>query len=1271
MFCNGHAMDTYRGLHLTSFNRRGLIRKTVDERLPCCICKQYFADYEIENIMKGGLNKAEFQSMIRKEYQMSYRETVLMAIKDLGKVKDDEYLNELVDKRSKKIEAELTEYIHVTYLVNLLLNKIRGILYCGEEHVSYARDRNATIEINIAAICKQLTRDAKIDWTEEQILEARKVISDKFMKTVTNHICVDEEKIEVINGIVEEVKLYDDAWLCDLIQCGDVLKYPAVRHKKLSDYEVVARDANPSFLKMYTNVTHLMGCADSLVVHHDHYTGHIYGLAHSFCNLQMRQYEMTSCDIFSHNASFDLKYVMDGMLKNLTCLRGRDFSDKVTFIGNSTEKIRMMFVAQMRFKDSIQIFMDSLDNLARAMSTIQKEKVVEQLSEYLIQNGKLNKMKFLMFEGENCLTKEEMLKVFAGKEPSVVREGWKIILKDTVKRTLYDDKGFVRKSPFPYEACSTDDYLTMKRDSLPPMEDYYSMLKQSGVSEKGYNYANEIFKRYGMESVEEFNEFYNVMDAIITSVFIGESSKKLYDEIGIEIRNCSSMSQFSGIAMLLKSKETPQLPNSLSMYEMVTRGIRAGLSSIGKRYAINTSALGKENFELMCRIPDTNPPQYFSSTIFKVDENNQYGGAQDGQMPFIGFVERDNPTVDMALNLLSKMDSGEEPRTGYGFVATVSMYLPNHLHDKNILYSPMIVKAAPELQWMSPLQLKHYGEPLKAKGEYKKITPNMKLMSTVGSVEDYCCTDNLLKHLLDNGWILKKVTAFVEFKSKDYVKDYVIENQNMRMRTTCMVEKKLRKDMNNTLYGNYCMKVEKHMKQTMIYDELASVKNVANMCIELNKDNPHAPSTEDVINEIKNDIETIEASFENGELDEEDKLTFIETHEDALRNAQEMMEAEDADAFDENFKSDSYSNRSKQNNFKPKSQKEYSDVDVKLISKLSNTTTKQIKRIANDFSNNYVSCLVQSEKQGNVLSTLRCNAVKVLDNAKISISKYNISFQKIMLEDGCDVQLIGTDTDSGIYAITKRVASYEENLAFPDRVDELIHRHMSEQMDYSNYPTDHPFYDKTFKKNFHRFQNEHPPPSIVTEAIATGPKEYLLTIIKKDDFKSNEEVWDKVKDMDKDNVKYSESAKEGVLKRHKGLSHRYTVTRNDYLSRVHKLEEFETDKHKKSDGIGKVETYSLRSERGKMFLMKMDKVKMSKLMDKTYIFSDGVTTCPFGHYRLKPIIDFNESVSYSQLFGQEHLARLLKLENDIVKEWPLIRERMYNYEHYERHFRNL
>ena len=128
-----------------------------------------------------------------------------------------------------------------------------------------------------------------------------------------------------------------------------------------------------------------------------------------------------------------------------------------------------------------------------------------------------------------------MIAVFAGKEPGVVREGWKMILKDTVKQTLYDSKGIIKKSPFPYEACITDEYMTMKRNSLPPIEDYYSLLRQSNVSEEDYNYANEIFKRYGMSSVEEFNEFYNAMDAVITSVFIGETKRICMRRLGLRL----------------------------------------------------------------------------------------------------------------------------------------------------------------------------------------------------------------------------------------------------------------------------------------------------------------------------------------------------------------------------------------------------------------------------------------------------------------------------------------------------------------------------------------------------------------------------------------------------------------------------------------------------------------------------------------------------------------------------------------------------------------
>ena len=115
---------------------------------------------------------------------------------------------------------------------------------------------------------------------------------------------------------------------------------------------------------------------------------------------------------------------------------------------------------------------------------------------------------------------------------------------------------------------------------------------------------------------------------------------------------------------------------------------------------------------------------------------------------------------------------------------------------------------------MSALQLRYYAE-AKVKNDdcYKKVNSTEKLMAVVRYVENYCCTDKLLQHLMNPGWILRDVTKFVEFKSKDYVRSYVIENQDLHMRTNCMVEKKVKKNMNNSFYGNYCMNLEKHMKQ--------------------------------------------------------------------------------------------------------------------------------------------------------------------------------------------------------------------------------------------------------------------------------------------------------------------------------------------------------------------------------------------------------------------------------------------------------------------------
>ena len=95
------------------------------------------------------------------------------------------------------------------------------------------------------------------------------------------------------------------------------------------------------------------------------------------------------------------------------------------------------------------------------------------------------------------------------------------------------------------------------------------------------------------------------------------------------------------------------------------------------------------------------------------------------------------------------------------------------------------------------------------------------------------------------------------------------------------------------------------------------------------------------------------------------------------------------------FDNDTYTG--KQNHYKPKREEEYASIDAKVVTYLMDSVTKQIKRIANGFSNSYITSLVQSEKEDSQLTDLRGNAVKVLDNEKIGIYKYNNSFQRILV----------------------------------------------------------------------------------------------------------------------------------------------------------------------------------------------------------------------------------------------------------------------------------
>ena len=83
----------------------------------------------------------------------------------------------------------------------------------------------------------------------------------------------------------------------------------------------------------------------------------------------------------------------------------------------------------------------------------------------------------------------------------------------------------------------------------------------------------------------------------------------------------------------------------------------------------------------------------------------------------------------------------------------------------------------------------------------------------------------------------------------------------------------------------------------------------------------------------------------------------------------------------------------------------------------------------------------------------------------------------------------------------------------------------------------------------------------------------------------------------------------------------------------------------------------------------VNKRVLTNISSKCYIFADGVTTLPHGHHLLRPIYEKNQNVSISKIYTDEHINELLKIENQIVDNSPMIQE-MINRASIERKIRD-
>ena len=185
---------------------------------------------------------------------------------------------------------------------------------------------------------------------------------------------------------------------------------------------------------------------------HCHITGEYRGAAHNACNLKLRlNPKTTSIPVMVHNLrGYDSNLLMQAISK----VEGR-----VTCIRNNTEKYISFSLGQLRFIDSAQFLLASLDKLVAA-------------------------------------NPPGALQITAQHEPNRDR------------REL-----LMRKDVYPYEYMDTWDRFTEPK--LPPKEAFYSKLSDAHISDEDYTYEQKVWATFGCKTLGDYSDLYCRNDVLL------------------------------------------------------------------------------------------------------------------------------------------------------------------------------------------------------------------------------------------------------------------------------------------------------------------------------------------------------------------------------------------------------------------------------------------------------------------------------------------------------------------------------------------------------------------------------------------------------------------------------------------------------------------------------------------------------------------------------------------------------------------------------------
>ena len=313
-----------------------------------------------------------------------------------------------------------------------------------------------------------------------------------------------------------------------------------------------------------------------------------------------------------------------------------------------------------------------------------------------------------------------------------------------------------QKGHFPYEWFDDIEKLKMPITELRK-EMFDNDLTLSKLENEEWADVLNIIDKLNIKTFEEYHDFYLNIDVNgLADVFENFRTTSL-DYYKLDPCHYVGTPSFGWDAMLLKTGVKLELLKDSEMYLFYERGIRGGQSVIFNKYVkANNKYMGDYNKEEK------------STYISYLDANNLYGWSMAKKLPYAGFKWlQEELSLDFVHNYNDNSD--------VGYTLEVDLHYPKHLHDKHNDY-PL----APER-----LKLGHCE----------------KLCGTFYDKKNYVVDIRNLKLYMSLGVEVQAIHRVIQYKQKEWLKDWIDLNTNFRKNAKNDFEKDYFKLMNNAVFG--------------------------------------------------------------------------------------------------------------------------------------------------------------------------------------------------------------------------------------------------------------------------------------------------------------------------------------------------------------------------------------------------------------------------------------------------------------------------------------